>query len=77
MEYIDGSVGVAITPAVSLGLSFQTLKQTFADVSPPTPVFGATADYVNGATLPTTPGTGGKQASARNNRAQLTLAFFF
>ncbi|HEX2878092.1 MAG TPA: hypothetical protein VHO25_01020 [Polyangiaceae bacterium] len=77
MEYIDASVGVAVTPAVSLGLSFQTLKQTFADVSPPTPVWGATADYVNGQTLPTTPGTGGEAASARNNRAQLTLAFFF
>jgi hypothetical protein len=77
MEYIDASVGVAVTPAVSLGLSFQTLKQTFADVSPPTPVFGATADYVNGQALPTTPGTGGEAASARNNRAQLTLAFFF
>jgi hypothetical protein len=77
MEYIDASLGIAITPAVSLGLSFQTLKQTFADVSPPTPVWGATADYLNGEELPTVPGTGGKPASARNNRGQLTMVFFF
>jgi hypothetical protein len=77
MDFIDASVGFALTPAVQLGLSFQTLKQTFADVSPPTPVFGATADYVNGAAIPVVQGTGGKQASARNNRAQLALVFFF
>lgn len=77
MEYMDASVGVAITPAVSLGLSFQTLKQTFGDVSPPTPVWGATADYFNGVELPTQAGTGGEAATARNNRAQVTMKFDF
>lgn len=76
-EYIDASVGFAITPAVQLGLSFQTLKQTFADVSPPTPLWGATADFTNGQPLPVVQGTGGEPASARNNRGQLTMAFFF
>jgi hypothetical protein len=70
MEYIDANVGIDITPAVVLGLSFQTVKQTFADVSAPTPVFGQVAG-------PTLPGTGGVAASARNNRGQLSLALFF
>jgi hypothetical protein len=75
MEYIDANLGVDITPAVVLGLSFQTVKQTFGDVSAPTPVYGANA----GATLgvPTVPGTGGVPAAARNNRGQLSLALFF
>lgn len=75
MEYIDANVGFDITPAVALGLSFQTVKQTFADVSPPTPVFGAIAgDTPGGLTIP---GTGGVAASARNNRGQLSLALYF
>jgi hypothetical protein len=75
MEYIDANLGVDITRAVVLGLSFQTVKQTFADVSSPTPIFG----QIFGPTLgiPTVPGTGGVAASARNNRAQLSLALFF
>lgn len=77
MEYIDASLGVAVTPAVSLGLSFQTLQQTFADEEAPTPVFGASADTMNGLDLPTVPGTGGDSPTARNNRVQLTMMFFF
>lgn len=75
MEYIDGNVGVDITPAVALGFSFQTVKQTFGDVSPPTPVFGAVpADMPNGLIVP---GTGGVAASARNNRGQVSMALYF
>ena len=75
MEYIDGNVGVDITPAVALGFSFQTVKQTFGDVSPPTPVFGAVpGDMPNGLIVP---GTGGVAASARNNRGQVSMALYF
>jgi len=75
MEYADGNLGIDLTPAIALGLSFQTLKQTFADVSAPTPVYGQIAGPTLG--IPTVPGTGGVAASARNNRAQLSMAFFF
>jgi hypothetical protein len=75
MEYIDASVGVDVTPALVLGLSFQTVKQTFADVSAPTPVFGQIAGPTLG--IPTVAGTGGVAASARNNRGQLSIALFF
>ena len=75
MEYIDGNLGVELTPAVVLGLSFQTVKQTFGDVSAPTPIFGEMPGQTVGS--PVEEGTGGVPASARNNRAQLTLAMFF
>lgn len=76
MEYIDASVSMEITPAVAFGLSFQTVKQTFGDVSAPTPVYGASGvDGVLG--VPTVPGTGGVAAHARNNRGQLSMALFF
>jgi hypothetical protein len=75
MEYIDASLGVDVTPAVALGLSFQTVKQTFGDVSPPTPVYGQIAGATLG--IPTVAGTGGVAASARNNRGQLSIALFF
>jgi hypothetical protein len=75
MDYIDANLGVDITPAIGMGLSFQTVKQTFGDLSPPTPVFGAIATDVPG--IPTVPGTGGVAASARNNRVQLSMALFF
>jgi hypothetical protein len=75
MDYVDVNLGIDITPAIALGLSFQTLKQTFADVSAPTPVFGQIAGPTLG--IPTVPGTGGVAASARNNRAQLSMALFF
>ena len=75
MEYIDANLGVDITPAVALGFSFQTVKQTFGDLSPATPVFGAIAgDTPGGLTIP---GTGGVAASARNNRGQVSMALFF
>ncbi len=75
MEYFDANLGVDITPSVVLGLSFQTVKQTFADVSAPTPVYGMLAGATVGEA--TIPGTGGVAASARNNRGQLSLALFF
>ena len=75
MEYFDANVGVDITPAVVLGLSFQTVKQTFGDVSAPEPVYGNIAGPTLG--IPTVAGTGGVAASARNNRGQLSLALFF
>lgn len=76
MEYIDGSVGVDITPALAVGLSFQTLKQTFGDLSAPTPIFGA-KDTPGVIGSPVVAGTGGVAAHARNNRAQLSMALFF
>lgn len=77
MEYIDGTLGVDITPALVFGLSFQTVKQTFGDVSAPTPIYGTIANFMGPLGIPTVEGTGGVQASARNNRGQLTMAFFF
>ncbi len=75
MEYIDANVGYDITPALVLGLSFQTVKQTFADVSSPTPIYGQIADDTLGGL--SILGTGGVAATARNNRGQLSLALFF
>ena len=71
MEYIDGSIQMEITPAVVLGISFQTVQQTFGDVSSPEPTF------TNMPFQPTQPGTGGVAQRARNNRAQLSMGFFF
>jgi hypothetical protein len=76
MEYIDANVGYDITPAVCAGLSFQTVKQTFGDVSSDTPIYGTTGG--TGITAPlAVAGTGGKPATARNNRLQFSMAFFF
>jgi hypothetical protein len=76
MEYIDANLGIDITPALAVGLSYQTVKQTFGDVSAPTPVFGASGvDGVLG--VPTIEGTGGVPATARNNRGMFSMAFFF
>jgi len=77
MEYIDGNVGVDITPAIVLALSFQTVKQTFGDVSAPTPVYGNVAGPSLGNPPLGIAGTGGVAASARNNRGQLSMALFF
>jgi hypothetical protein len=68
MEYIDANIEMEITPAVVLGLSFQTVKQTFGDVSSPEPTYMGQG---------TQPGTGGVAQTARNNRGQLSMAFFF
>lgn len=76
MEYIDANVGYDITPAVAVGFSFQTVKQTFGDVTAETPIYGVGA--ISG--MPQQlgiPGTGGKAATARNNRGQFSMAFFF
>jgi hypothetical protein len=76
MEYIDANVSLDMTPSVVVGLSFQTVKQTFGDVSAPEPVYGASGQMgVLG--VPTVPGTGGVPATARNNRGQLSVAMFF
>jgi len=77
MEYIDANVGWDITPALVLGLSFQTVKQTFGDVSAADPVYGANPGPTFGSVQLAVPGTGGVPASARNNRGQLSLALFF
>ena len=82
MEYIDANVGWDITPALVLGLSFQTVKQTFGDVSAPDPVYGANPGAAlnmntSGTGALGVAGTGGVPASARNNRGQLSLALFF
>jgi hypothetical protein len=77
MDYYDANLGFDITPAVALGLSFQSVHQTFGDVSPPTPIYGAvpTPD-MQGVGL-SMPGTGGDAASARNNRVQVSMALYF
>jgi hypothetical protein len=77
MEYIDASIGFEITPAVILGISGQTLKQTFGDVSPPTPIFGSSADVGSTAGSPVQAGTGGVPATARHNRGMLSMSLFF
>jgi hypothetical protein len=75
MEYFDANLGFFLTPAMAVGLSLQSVKQTFGDVSNPRPVYGEVADEMLG--IPVVDGTGGVPASARNNRAQLSIAFFF
>lgn len=75
MEYFDANVSIDITPAVVLGLSFQSVKQTFADESPDTPIFGAIAgDTPGGLSIK---GSGGDAAHARNDRLQLSMSLFF
>ena len=64
-----------ITPAVVLGFSFQSVRQTFADEAPPVPVFGAIAGSALGGL--SVPGTGGELAKARNDRGQLSMSLFF
>jgi hypothetical protein len=76
MEYFDANLGIDITPAVVLGFSFQSVKQTFGDVSAETPNY----DVIHGDMLGQglgMPNTGGVAAHARNNRAQLSMSFFF
>lgn len=78
MEYIDASLGFEITPALLVGLSGQTLKQTFGDITPPTPLFGPDAAGPVGVPgTPVQPGTGGKAPTARHNRGMFTMSFFF
>ncbi|HVY31613.1 MAG TPA: hypothetical protein VHB79_33990 [Polyangiaceae bacterium] len=76
MEYFDANLGYDITPAVCAGVSFQTVKQTFGDVSSDTPIYGTTGGTGNTAPLAVA-GTGGVAATARNNRLQFSMAFFF
>jgi hypothetical protein len=77
MDYFDANLGFDITPAVALGLSYQSVHQTFGDTSPNTPVFGAVPiPDMQGVGL-SLPNTGGVAASARNNRAQVSLALYF
>jgi hypothetical protein len=75
MEYFDANVSIDITPAVVLGLSFQSVKQTFGDEAPRTPIFGAIAQDPH---VPLSiDGTGGQAAHARNDRLQLSMSLFF
>jgi hypothetical protein len=76
MEYFDANVSIDITPAVVLGLSFQSVRQTFGDVSPPTPKYGVIATTMTNPVL-IVEGTGGVAAHARNDRAQLSMSLFF
>jgi hypothetical protein len=77
MEYMDASAGFFITPAIALGLSVQTAKQTFGDVTAPTPIWGESASMGGPLGIPVVAGTGGEQATARNNRGQFTAMFMF
>jgi hypothetical protein len=74
MEYADGNLGFDITPSIVAAVSFQTVQQTFGDVTAPEPTYipDPNTGVVGGA-----PGTGGDAVTARNNRAQLSLALFF
>jgi len=77
MQYFDANLGIDITPAVALGLSYQIVQQTFGDLSADTPIYGMVPVLgapPGGITLA---GTGGVAAHARNDRAQLSLAFYF
>jgi hypothetical protein len=76
MEYFDANVSFDITPAAVLGLSFQSVRQTFGDVSAPTPNY----DVIHGDSVGQglgMPNTGGVAAHARNDRGQLSMSFFF
>jgi hypothetical protein len=75
MEYFDANVGFDVTPWVAVALSFQSVAQTFGDVSAPTPVYGAIPGTMLGGL--SVPGTGGVPAQARNNRGQVSLALYF
>jgi hypothetical protein len=75
MEYFDGNIGFDITPAVVVGFSYQRVKQIFGDVSPEDPIFG-TSNQDPPVPLSMT-GTGGVPAHARNDRAQVSMSFFF
>jgi hypothetical protein len=75
MEYFDANLGIDITPAVGRGFSLQSVRQTFGDVSPPTPIFGASPGGTLGGI--TVPGTGGVEAKGRNDRGQLSMSLFF
>jgi hypothetical protein len=74
MEYVDGNVGFELTPSIVCALSFQTVAQTFGDVTAPTPTY---VQSPNSGVVPGVPGTGGAAVSARNNRGQLSVALFF
>ena len=77
MDYFDGNLGFDITPAIAFGLSFQSVHQTFGDLSVPTPVYGAIPTPGMVGTGLSVLNTGGVAASARNNRGQVSMAFYF
>jgi hypothetical protein len=77
MDYYDANLGFDITPAIALGLSFQSVHQTFGDLSAPTPIFGAVPTPMMQGVGLSMPNTGGVAASARNNRAQVSMALYF
>jgi hypothetical protein len=79
MEYVDGNIGFDITPSIVCALSFQTVAQTFGDVTSPTPTYvgQVSAQSPNSTVVPDAPGTGGAAFVGRNNRGQLSVALFF
>jgi hypothetical protein len=77
MEYFDANLGIDITPAVVLGLSFQSVRQTFGDLSPPDPIFGTMATQGSALGGLAAENTGGVAAHARNDRGQLSMSLFF
>jgi hypothetical protein len=79
MEYVDGNIGIDITPSIVLALSFQTVVQTFGDFTQPEPSYVAqqSVQSPGGTVVPGAPGTGGDAVTARNNRGQLSMALFF
>ena len=79
MEYVDGNIGFDITPSIVCALSFQTVAQTFGDVTQPDPTYVTqpSVQSPNSTVVPGVPGTGGDAITARNNRGQLSVALFF
>jgi hypothetical protein len=77
MDYYDANLGIDITPAVALGLSFQSVHQTFGDSSPPTPMYGNVPIPDQQGVGLSVEGTGGVAANARNNRVQVSMALYF
>ena len=76
MEYFDANLSIDFTPAVVMGISFQSVQQTFGDVSAQTPNYDVIHGDMLGAGLGVA-NTGGVAAHARNNRGQVSFSFFF
>jgi hypothetical protein len=78
MEYIDGNIGFDITPSIVCALSFQTVAQTFGDVTSPTPTYvPVVSPQSPNSTIVPGAGDGGAAVVGRNNRGQLSVALFF
>jgi hypothetical protein len=78
MEYVDGNIGFDITPSIVCALSFQTVAQTFGDVTSSTPTYKAVPSPQSpNSTIDLGAGDGGAAVIGRNNRGQLSVALFF